>query len=100
MNENEDIKPECVASAPRPRKSPRLRMSKKPYSPLQEMLIGWVRYYQRNASPKTRSACLYTPSCSEYMILSIEKYGSFPGTWKGLKRIYRCRPPYGGEDLP
>lgn len=70
------------------------------YSPLQSFLIGMVRYYQRTASPKTRSACRYTPSCSEYMILSIEKYGSIPGTWKGLKRITRCKPPNGGDDYP
>ena len=42
--------------------------------------------------------CRYTPSCSQYAEDAIKKYGVVKGTYLGLKRIVRCRPPYGGND--
>jgi putative membrane protein insertion efficiency factor len=42
--------------------------------------------------------CRYTPSCSEYTIEAIKKYGPFKGAIKGIQRISRCCPPYGGHD--
>lgn len=47
-----------------------------------------------------RGACLFTPTCSEYMIISLNKYGALKGLLMGLSRIIRCRPPNGGEDYP
>jgi putative component of membrane protein insertase Oxa1/YidC/SpoIIIJ protein YidD len=43
--------------------------------------------------------CRYNPSCSNYTIEAITKYGAAKGTYLGLKRLSRCRPPYGGNDL-
>lgn len=42
--------------------------------------------------------CRYTPSCSHYTEQAIQEYGVIKGTYLGLKRITRCRPPYGGND--
>jgi putative membrane protein insertion efficiency factor len=42
--------------------------------------------------------CRYTPSCSCYTQEAIEKHGALKGTYMGIKRILRCRPPYGGND--
>lgn len=42
--------------------------------------------------------CRYTPSCSEYSIKAINKYGVFKGSVLSLKRINRCKYPYGGYD--
>ncbi len=59
-----------------------------------------VLLYQKYAPEKLRRACLFTPSCSEYMLLAIEKYGVVIGTAKGIWRLCRCHYPNGGVDLP
>ncbi len=56
--------------------------------------------YQKYAPASVRSACLFTPSCSEYMRISILKHGIWKGLIIGLKRLRRCHPPNGGIDLP
>ena len=63
-------------------------------------VIWSVKIYQRYAPEKTRRACLFTPSCSQYMLLAIEKYGLIRGVIKGIYRISRCHHPNGGVDLP
>lgn len=64
-------------------------------------LIGFVRLYQRYVSPLLGSNCRFLPSCSQYMVEAIQKYGAIRGTWKGLGRICRCHPLYpGGYDPP
>lgn len=60
----------------------------------------WVKLYQKFAPEKVRRSCLFYPSCSQYMLLAIEKYGFWKGFWKGLKRLGRCHYPNGGEDYP
>lgn len=62
--------------------------------------IWLVHFYQNKASNKTRLKCVFEPSCSEYMILSIKKYGLIIGVFKGIKRLFRCHPPNGGKDYP
>lgn len=63
-------------------------------------IIDMVLLYQRFAPEGLRRACRFTPSCSEYMILAIEKYGTVKGVLKGIRRILKCHPPNGGEDYP
>lgn len=67
---------------------------------LKHILIFAVYLYQRFAPESIRSSCRFTPSCSHYMILSIEKYGVMIGTLKGLQRLSRCHAPNGGSDYP
>lgn len=64
------------------------------------IIIDLVLLYQRYAPLSLRAACVYQPSCSQYMILAVEKYGPFRGVVKGIKRLLRCHPPHGGEDYP
>lgn len=65
------------------------------------ILIQMVKFYQRAISPLLWSSCRFTPTCSQYMILAIEKYGAIRGVWKGLWRIARCHPFHpGGFDPP
>lgn len=55
-----------------------------------------VKFYQYCIRPLLPDACRYSPSCSNYAIEAINKYGAFKGGWLGLKRIFRCHP-FGGH---
>lgn len=60
--------------------------------------IYLIRLYQRATRWKPPT-CRFTPSCSNYAIQAIEKYGFWKGSWMGFKRICRCGPWHpGGED--
>lgn len=56
------------------------------------VLIGLVRVYQWTISPWLGPRCRFAPSCSEYAITAIRRYGPLRGGWLGLKRILRCHP--------
>jgi hypothetical protein len=59
-------------------------------------LINW--YQSKPCFP--HSACVFEPTCSEYMKLAVKKYGAVKGLCKGIKRILRCKPKNGGIDYP
>jgi uncharacterized protein len=64
-------------------------------------LIGLVRVYQISISPLLPPACRFHPSCSQYFILAVRKFGPVRGSWKGVCRICRCHPWHpGGYDPP
>ena len=64
------------------------------------ILIYVIRIYQRYAPNSLRNKCRFEPSCSEYMILAIEKYGLIKGLQKGICRLKRCNINGGGFDFP
>jgi putative membrane protein insertion efficiency factor len=65
------------------------------------LLILMVRGYQLVLRPILPPACRFVPSCSEYFILSVRKYGPVRGAWRGVCRIGRCNPWHpGGYDPP
>lgn len=69
------------------------------YLPLR--LIGWIfialiRFYQLAISPLLPPSCRYTPTCSQYSIEAIKKYGPFKGGYLSFRRILRCNP-WGGH---
>ena len=55
-----------------------------------------IKLYQILLSPLLGQSCRYHPTCSQYTIEAIEKYGPVKGIWLGTKRIARC-PPWGGS---
>jgi putative membrane protein insertion efficiency factor len=64
-------------------------------------LIGLVRVYQYTLSPLIGRQCRFHPTCSNYMIGAIEKYGALHGLVRGIRRIARCHPWHpGGVDPP
>lgn len=67
---------------------------------LKYTLIGAVQIYQRFAPESIRNKCRFEPSCSEYMILSLKKYGLIKGLKKGFDRLKRCNIHGGGYDMP
>jgi putative membrane protein insertion efficiency factor len=54
------------------------------------LVIGLVRLYQHYAPEEVRRRCLFKPTCSEYTILAIEKYGLLKGMHKSFDRFDRC----------
>jgi len=67
---------------------------------LTRSLIACIRLYQRMAHSRRPPRCVYQPSCSEYAVLAILRYGPVAGTLRAFSRVYRCRPGNGGEDWP
>jgi len=65
------------------------------------VLIALVRLYQYTLSPIFGGHCRFQPSCSNYFIGAVKKYGPGRGTVKGLARVCRCHPFHrGGYDPP
>lgn len=60
------------------------------------ILIGLVRLYRLILSPHIGGACRYTPTCSEYSIEALERYGAIKGSILSAHRIMRCNP-WGGH---
>ena len=68
---------------------------------MRKILIKLIRFYQK-LPIHTHTLCRFTPTCSEYMIESLEYYGLCRGLWMGIKRILRCHPfgKYGYDPVP
>ena len=65
------------------------------------IVICGVRAYQMTLSPLLGRVCRFHPSCSEYFIQAVEKYGVISGSLRGVWRILRCNPFHpGGYDPP
>ena len=56
------------------------------------LLIKFIKLYKILISPFLGNNCRYLPSCSEYFIESVEKFGVIKGSFKGIKRILSCHP--------
>jgi uncharacterized protein len=66
---------------------------------MRKPLISLIRGYQLILSPYLPAACRYTPTCSQYGIEALQRFGAAKGSWLTLKRICRCHPGYpGGYD--
>jgi putative membrane protein insertion efficiency factor len=65
---------------------------------VKNIILWLIRMYQKTLSKRIGQSCRFTPSCSNYTIQAIELNGVFYGVIQGIKRIWRCRPPYGGEE--
>ncbi len=63
---------------------------------MRKTVIAILRGYRRFISPLLPSACRFHPTCSEYMIEAVSKYGAARGTWMGTRRLLRCHPFHQG----
>ena len=64
-------------------------------------LVRLIRVYQVHISPLKWPCCRFTPTCSQYGIEAIRKYGPIGGIWRTAWRILRCNPwCKGGHDPP
>ena len=59
---------------------------------MKRLLILLIKFYRSAISPYTKPSCRFIPTCSEYALEAVEKYGFFKGGWLALKRLSRCHP--------
>lgn len=67
---------------------------------MKRFLLWLIRFYRRNLSPRKRMpSCRYIPTCSQYAVTAIERYGAWKGGWMAARRLLRCNPfSKGGYD--
>ena len=63
---------------------------------MRKTVVGALRLYKRFLSPMLPSACRFYPTCSEYMMEAVQKYGVVRGVSRGLLRLLRCHPFHQG----
>lgn len=71
-----------------------------PLSPISKLLIGLIQGYQFLISPLLGSHCRFKPTCSQYGIEAIRRFGMLKGSWLTLKRILKCHPLTPGNEDP
>lgn len=59
-------------------------------------LIGLVRLYQKTVSPLSPPSCRFQPTCSQYTVEALQRYGVLRGSVLALWRVLRCHP-FGGH---
>ena len=59
---------------------------------MKRLLLAMIRFYQKRISPGLPPRCRYCPTCSQYALEAIERYGAWRGGWLALKRFLRCHP--------
>ena len=60
-------------------------------------LLWLIRLYQRYISPGLPRRCRFSPTCSQYALEAITKYGALKGGYLAVRRILRCHPFYKGD---
>lgn len=63
---------------------------------LSKVMLALIWFYRPCISPLKPPTCRYTPTCSQYAVEAIKKYGPLKGGWLAFKRILRCNP-FGGS---
>jgi len=63
---------------------------------LNYIFIGLIKFYRMSISPLKPPSCRFTPTCSEYAIQALKKYGPFKGLYLAVRRVLRCHP-WGGH---
>ncbi|NPA58610.1 MAG: membrane protein insertion efficiency factor YidD [Aquificae bacterium] len=68
---------------------------------LKKAVVNTLKLYQKFISPMYPASCRYYPTCSQYSVEAVEKYGVVKGLLKSIWRILRCNPfAKGGVDKP
>jgi putative membrane protein insertion efficiency factor len=66
---------------------------------MKRLLLMLIRFYRKALSPHLPASCRYQPTCSQYTLTAIERFGALRGSWMGFWRILRCNPfSKGGYD--
>ncbi|MBC8596987.1 membrane protein insertion efficiency factor YidD [Qingrenia yutianensis] len=66
---------------------------------IDKAVIRLILFYRKYISPLKKPCCRFYPTCSQYAISAVKKYGAFKGGFLAVKRILRCNPLFkGGYD--
>jgi len=66
---------------------------------MKKVTLYVLKFYRKYISPLKPPTCIYIPTCSEYAVQAVEKYGALKGGWLAVKRVLRCNPFFkGGHD--
>ena len=63
---------------------------------MKRLLLAMIRFYRRYISPNKPPCCRYIPTCSQYALEALRKYGPLKGLWLALRRLSKCHP-WGGS---
>jgi putative membrane protein insertion efficiency factor len=77
-------------------------LSRRIKSLIDRLLIVALRFYKRWVSPMLGQRCRFVPTCSEYSMTAIERFGAVHGSWLTVRRLARCHPlcPGGHDPVP
>ncbi|MDR1131421.1 MAG: membrane protein insertion efficiency factor YidD [Oscillospiraceae bacterium] len=64
---------------------------------MKRFLIALIRFYRKRISPHKQPCCRFVPTCSQYAVEALEKYGAAKGGWLALKRLSKCHPFHSAE---
>lgn len=69
---------------------------------MKKIFIALIKFYQKNISSRTAPSCRFYPTCSQYGVEAIERFGAFKGSLMTIWRILRCNPfvPGGFDPVP
>ncbi|NBI67056.1 membrane protein insertion efficiency factor YidD [Pseudoflavonifractor sp. 60] len=59
---------------------------------MKQVLLSLIRFYRHSISPLRPPCCRFIPTCSEYALEAVERYGALRGGWLVLRRVARCHP--------
>ncbi|MBR3932570.1 MAG: membrane protein insertion efficiency factor YidD [Clostridia bacterium] len=66
---------------------------------MKSLIIKFIKFYQKKISPAKKPCCRFFPTCSEYALQAVTKYGAAKGTYLSAKRLLKCHPFHkGGYD--
>lgn len=64
------------------------------------LFIGMIKFYQKAISPYRPPSCRFLPTCSQYGLEAVQRFGAIKGGYLAIKRISKCHPLHpGGIDL-
>ena len=66
---------------------------------MKRLLTRSIRFYQKNVSPLFPPRCRFIPTCSQYALEAVEKYGAVKGSVLAAQRLARCHPFYRGGKI-
>lgn len=64
---------------------------------MKRLFLALIRFYRKHISPLTPPKCRFVPTCSQYALEAVEKYGALKGGWLAFRRLLRCHPFYKGD---
>ncbi len=66
---------------------------------MKRVLLWIIKFYRKGISPLTPPSCRFIPTCSEYALQAIERYGVWKGGWLTIKRLSKCHPFHKQESI-